>query len=183
MKDAKGVFLMLGAVIVFLLVAGLVTKTNNGETTIFTPYIHFPSFGVNKPTPTPVSETSDLKKMTIGKNSIDIVVANTDTLRSKGLGGVTLLPENQGMLFVFTSKNIVPSFWMKDMLIPLDFIWIKNNKVSEITINVPAPQNGTPDNQLQIYKPTNPIDYVLEVNAGFVGRHNILVGDNVNLNL
>lgn len=182
MKEARGIFLMLGGVILFLLIFGLVTQTNNGQKTIFTPYLPFLNFGSNiTPSPTPIS--NNLKTIKIGNTSVDVVIANNDELRSKGLGGVTNLPENQGMLFVFSSTNILPSFWMKDMKIPIDFIWIKNNRVSEIIPNALPPVTGTPDNQLQIYKPVNSIDYVLEVNAGFASRNNILVGDTVILNI
>lgn len=182
MKEAKGTLLMLGGVIIFLLVAGLLTRTGNGERTIFTPYLPNFNLGVKNQTPIPTNNPN-LKTITIGRTSIDVTVANNDELRSKGLGGVTTLPENQGMLFVFSTTNILPSFWMKDMRIPIDFIWIKNNKVSEIIPNAQPPVAGTPDNQLQIYKPVNAIDYVLEVNAGWASRNNIVVGDNVNLNL
>ena len=174
---------MLGGVILFLIIAGLFTQSGNGQNNIFTPYLPFFKLGAGKPTATPASNNGNLKTITVGKTSLDVVVASNDELRSKGLGGVTNLPENQGMLFVFSTKNINPSFWMKDMLIPIDFIWIRNNRVSEINPDARPPVNGTPDNQLQIYKPVNPIDYVLEVNAGFAARHTIMVGDNVVLNL
>jgi uncharacterized membrane protein (UPF0127 family) len=70
---------------------------------------------------------------------------------------------------------------MKDMLIPLDFIWVANGKIVKIDKNVPAPAPNTPDGNLKTYSPGTPIDYVLEVNAGFSDKNNIKVGDSVNL--
>ncbi len=159
MKDAKSLLLMLGAVILVLF--GL---------TIFI-----------KKTPTSIPKTNQ-KSLTIGNTTVIVTVANTNETRQKGLSGITNLQNNQGMLFIFDTKNIPvenAKFWMKDMKIPLDFIWIKDNKISEITPNVPAPIPNTPDNALQIYAPSTSIDYVLEVNAGFTMKNNIKVGDTV----
>src|SRR5690554_3291083 len=50
-------------------------------------------------------------------------VARTAEERRVGLSFRQSLPKNQGMLFVFDGE-VVPSFWMKDTLIPLDLIFI-----------------------------------------------------------
>lgn len=172
----RNLFLSLAGVALFIVVVGVLTKASKGQKTIFT--------GSANPTPTP---NSQLKTITIGNNVIQVVVANNQATRERGLGGVTNLPPDQGMLFVFDSKNVVPGFWMKDMHIPLDFIWItgganvKNGKVSQVDLNVPPPAAGTADNQLPIYRPNQPIDYVLEVNGGYAVKNNVNVGDSVDL--
>ena len=174
---------MLGGVALFIVIVGLITKTNRGETTILSPYLHINQMGVNTPAPTSLP---NLKKIIIGNTTIMVSLANTPQTRQKGLSGVTNMPTNEGMLFVFDSKNLTPEmarFWMKDMKIPLDFIWISNGKVVEITPNVPAPASNTPDSQLKIYQPNENIDYVLEVNAGFAGKNNIKIGDPVDLTM
>lgn len=173
----KNLFLSLFGVAVFILVVGLVVQANQGKTNILSPYLH----PVNTES-TPVPLSPNLKELTIGNIAVMVQVANNDATRSKGLGGVTQMPQAQGMFFVFDSKQITPSFWMKDMQIPLDFIWISNNKVAEITANVAAPAPNTPDSQLKVYTPTEPIDYVLEVNSGFASKNNVKVGDSVTLN-
>lgn len=173
MKEARNIILMLGAMIIVLLVLGLVKKNSNGQSTILSQYIH-----LNNVSPSPTS-LSNLKPIGIGATTIMISVADNDATRAKGLGGITSLPADQGMLFTFSSRQIRPSFWMKDMQIPLDFIWISNNKVAEITPNVPAPAPNTPDNQLSIYTPDENIDFVLEVNANFATKNSIKVGDSV----
>lgn len=175
----KNLFLSLLGVAIFIFIVGLFVQANQGKTNILSPYLHPIQIGA---TPQPLS-LSNLKEITVGTTGVMVQIANNDATRSKGLGGVTQMPPAQGMLFVFDSKQITPSFWMKDMQIPLDFIWISKNKVAEITANVPAPLPNTPDNQLKVYTPSEPIDYVLEVNSGFASKNNIKVGDSVILNL
>lgn len=162
-SGTKGLFLMLAGVALFIVLVGVLTKTSQGEKTALSKF--FPNS----------------KDITIGNTKITVAVADSEATRAKGLGDVDRLAENQGMLFVFASKNTTPSFWMKGMKIPLDFIWIKDDKVSEINANIAPPQAGTPDNQLQIITPKSPIDYVVEVNAGFSEKNNIKVGDIVDL--
>jgi uncharacterized protein len=181
LKDTKGLFLMFGGVILFLLILGLITKTQKGEKTVLSPYISSIHLGPVVATPNP--GLNNLKPITVGKTAIMVQFADTEANRQRGLSGIMNMPADQGMLFVFANKQTMPSFWMKDMKIPLDFIWISNGRVAEIFPNVPAPADKTPDNQLKIYTPSEPIDYVLEVNAGFSEKNLIKVGDAVNLNL
>jgi hypothetical protein len=89
--------------------------------------------------PTPTSVTSSQKTIQVGSVSLKIKLANTDEARSKGLSGISSLPADEGMLFIFDQKGTTPAFWMKDMLIPLDIIWIKDSKVSQIDKNIQPP--------------------------------------------
>src|SRR5258708_1273172 len=132
----KKLFLSLAGVALFIFVVGLITKTYRGEKTILTGIL--PVLTPFGQTPAPTL-TPNMKTLTIGNTSVLITLADTNEKRSKGLSGISNLPGNEGMLFVFDSKNISPSFWMKGMEIPLDFIWIKNNKVFQIDINIFAP--------------------------------------------
>ena len=122
-----------------------------------------------------------IKFVTIDNISIPVEIANTPALEAKGLSGRTALATDSGMLFTVDPKNNEPAFWMKNMLIPIDIIWIKNNQIIQIDKNVPAPAPGTTDSALKLYKPISPVDYVLEVNAGFAFTNNIKVGDSVTL--
>lgn len=99
-------------------------------------------------------------------------IADTDKKRIRGLSGRESLPENQGMLFVFDTPNYY-TFWMKEMNFSLDFIWIRGNKVIEITKNVKSEDYQPP----KILVPKNKIDRVLEVNAGFAEKAGIKEGD------
>lgn len=127
------------------------------------------------------SPTPSLKSIKVGQTEVAIEVADSEEERSQGLSGRKSLDGKEGMLFVFPGGNAYPSFWMKDMLFPLDIIWIDNSKVVKIEKNIPAPDKGAGDASLTLYHPDKPIDYVLEVNAGFSDTNDIVVGDNVDL--
>ncbi len=114
----------------------------------------------------------ELKELKVANTKIFVEVKKTPKERQKGLSGRKNLPENQGMLFVFEKPGYY-AFWMKDMNFALDFIWIKDNKIVEITKNV-KPEDYQPPKTLI---PQNEVDMVLEVNAGFVKKNNIKVGD------
>lgn len=117
-----------------------------------------------------------LQTLEIGSRRLTVEVARSPEQITKGLSGRQSLKDTEGMLFVLPTLDI-PKFWMKDMLIPLDIIWIRDNKVVEITKNIPAP----PSENLPIYSPSSPANYVLEINAGLSDTLGISLGDNVNL--
>lgn len=114
----------------------------------------------------------------INGETIQVEIADTDRLRTQGLSGRESMSEDRGMLFTFPNPGTY-GFWMKDMKFPLDFLWIMDNKIVQINENIPPPKEGE---RPQTVVPESPIDKVLEVNAGFAGRHYIKVGDIVNLN-
>lgn len=114
----------------------------------------------------------------INQTEISVELPATSQQREQGLSGRLNLAENEGMLFIFDNKAR-HSFWMKGMNFPLDFIWIEDDRVVDITENVPAPSGLT--DLLKIYQPNNAVNQVLEVNAGFVQNSAIRIGDRVYL--
>lgn len=118
--------------------------------------------------------SADLKMIKINQTKIFVQVADTPLARSNGLSGQTGLNPNQGMLFLFESPGIY-AFWMRGMLIPLDFVWINNHRITQITSNI-KPQDFQPPKTLA---PNAPVDAVLEINAGAAEKLNIKTGDNV----
>lgn len=131
-------------------------------------------------TPSPTVTQPSQKPLTIGSKEIKVTVARSDEERKNGLSGYKNLGENEGMLFVFPDKS-EPAFWMKDMLIAIDIIWIVDGKIVKIDKNIPVPQAGSPDASLKLYKPGVPISHVLEVNAGFSDKNKIKVGTPIDL--
>jgi uncharacterized membrane protein (UPF0127 family) len=116
--------------------------------------------------------------ISIGQSKLQVAVADTDALRQQGLSGQPGLKENQGMLFDFkNSERSRPGFWMKEMLFPLDIIWIRDSTVVDVARNVPAPDPATPLSDLPQYFPSEPIDTVVEVLAGWCEKHGIAVGE------
>ena len=124
------------------------------------------------------TEIVNKKEIVIGSEKLLVEVADTPEAWAKGLGGREQLAENEGMIFVFPNANFY-SFWMKGMKFGLDFIWIKGDKIIDITQNVLPPKDAF--DQLPIYQPKQIIDKVLEVNAGWVERHRVTIGDNVKM--
>jgi hypothetical protein len=162
----KQVFLLIIGVVIFISAIGFLTQNSEKQ-----PLADNISVG-------PVSEKQRIK---IGNREIEVEIADTERERKKGLSGRTSLEEGQGMLFVFQQKER-PAFWMKGMKFSIDIIWVENGKIVQIDKNILPPTPGIPDNQLKLYLPSQPIDHVLEVRAGFTEENNIKVGDTITLN-
>jgi hypothetical protein len=99
----------------------------------------------------------------------------------RGLGGRESLPDDRGMLFVFPEPGS-DAFWMKDMLIPIDIIWI-STEGRVVDIQAAQPEPGVPDAQLKLYEPSALGQYVLEVRAGLVAEMGVQVGDEARIEL
>ncbi len=125
-------------------------------------------------------ENSVSKQIVINNALIKVEVADTQEKRKKGLSGREVLASDEGMLFIFDSSGKHP-FWMKGMEIALDFIWIKGDKVVDVTENIQPPVEGQLDSSLPIYQSKEDANKVLEVPAQTVQRLNIKVGDNVKM--
>lgn len=121
-------------------------------------------------------------KIRINQSEFTVEIADTEILRTKGLSGRKTMLKDTGMLFIFPTSGIY-NFWMKEMHFPLDFIWINQNKIVDITENVASPSPNTPDNQLTIYNPKMAVDKVLELNVGAIQSSNAKIGDIVYLML
>lgn len=113
--------------------------------------------------------------------SVHVRIPTTATLQERGLAGQTRLSDADGMLWNFVEPQR-PAFWMKGMLIPLDFIWMREGMVVEVTQNVQAPENLN-TLELPVYEPNVQVDAVLEVAAGFVQRHAVQIGDSARLDI
>ena len=100
-------------------------------------------------------------------------IVDTPELREKGLSGRKNLDTDEGLLFIFEEKEIYP-FWMKDMNFPLDMIWIEDDKIIDISKNVPMPEA---DKSLPLFQPQSAVNKVLEVNAGYCDANNVKIGD------
>jgi len=114
-------------------------------------------------------------KVEIKNQVIKAEVAKSDKAKAKGLSGRKKLPRDKGVFFVFDKPDVY-EFWMKDMKIPLDIIWINEGKIVDISRGVlPPVKNAEPVK----VKPKNPTKEVLEVYSG-VGQ-NWQIGDKVNI--
>lgn len=96
----------------------------------------------------------------------DVYLAQTDAQRSRGLMYVRSMPERTGMWFIYDQEDI-RSMWMKNTYIPLDMFFVRadGSVASIITDTVPRTLNS------QLSK--EPVQYVLELNAGSARRFDI----------
>lgn len=173
MDSFKKVLLPILLVIIFIVVAGIFYRKNQGLSPL-----PFPN--------TQNTQATETKTVTINGTSIKVEVADSDQEKQKGLSQRASLNKNSGMLFEITDSKKTPTFWMKDMKFPIDIIWIlsssddvNNGKIIQIDKGIePSPQ-GTSDKELKLYSPKSAVDYVLEVNSGYSDLNNIKVGDSV----
>lgn len=107
------------------------------------------------------------REIKIGEQSLFAYFVDDTDSRARGLSIFETLPENEAMVFVF-EKPAKYSFWMRDMKFPIDIIWLDENK-KIVFIKEHARVEDFPET----YKPTQLAQYVVEVNAGYVKKHNI----------
>lgn len=104
---------------------------------------------------------------------ITVEVADTPAKQTKGLMFRDRIPDDFGMLFVFSSERI-RSFWMKNCRVHLDIIYLNGSKqVVDIHHNVPpCRQNPCPS-----YVSKKPAQYVLELRGNRADELKIKRGD------
>ena len=119
----------------------------------------------------PVSYNSDLetRTITVGSAKLSVEVPATAAEQQQGLSDRPSLAPNSGMIFPMSPPS-QPPFWMPRMNFPLDFIYLNGGRVVELKENVS-------NTDLTPFAPNEPVDAVLEVNAGYIAAHGIRVGD------
>jgi uncharacterized membrane protein (UPF0127 family) len=111
-----------------------------------------------------------------GQAEFDVEVAADWRSQEYGLMNRKHLAENAGMIFDFHSPSMT-SFWMKNTLIPLDMIFIREDG----TISSIAP-DAVPMS-LKNIKSVEPVRAVLEINGGESARLGIAPGQVVHSTL
>lgn len=112
----------------------------------------------------------------IKNKTINLEIAKTFEERQVGLMNRGYLDENKGMIFLFDHPQKV-NFWMKNMKISLDMLFISHNKIVNIYTGVPP----CITDQCPIYPSKYDIDSVLELKAGFCNQNNIKIGEDIQL--
>jgi uncharacterized membrane protein (UPF0127 family) len=104
--------------------------------------------------------------------AIQVELATDEPTRAQGLMYRDRLAEDRGMLFLFPESGDYP-FWMKNTLIPLDMIWIDEQKrIVHVSANVP-PCKADP---CPSYPPNAVAKAVLELAAGVAAKHHLANG-------
>lgn len=99
----------------------------------------------------------------------DVYLAKKFEQQRRGLMFVRNMPERTGMLFIY-DRDDVHSMWMKNTYIPLDMIFARSDGTVSTVIHDTVPltlnSNGS----------SEPVRYVLELNAGAARRFGIGTG-------
>jgi hypothetical protein len=104
--------------------------------------------------------------------TIQVELATDDATRSQGLMYRDHMADDRGMLFLFPESGEYP-FWMKNTLIPLDMVWIDDQRrIAHVASNVPPCKADPCPN----YPPNANAKYVLELAAGVAAKHHLANG-------
>lgn len=110
-----------------------------------------------------------------GSHVFAVEIADSAAERSVGLMNRSSMDTDAGMYFIWGDENVQNSFWMENTYIPLDIIFIDENRQ---ILYIAA--NTTPLSAEHI-TPPSPYRTVLEINGGEAAARGIEVGDRVEL--
>ena len=113
-------------------------------------------------------------RVTIGDDRIEAEVADTRERQARGLSGRRSLGRDRGMLFPYARAGRY-GFWMPDMHFDIDIVWIRGDRIVDISHRVSHIPVGPPPT----IRPREPADLVLEVEAGSAVRRGWRIGDAV----
>jgi uncharacterized membrane protein (UPF0127 family) len=126
-----------------------------------------PTFGARHA----AAEQSPTLRLPDGR-SVTLELAVTPHQRNLGLMFRPSMAEDHGMLFLFPQPDRY-SIWMKNMLMPIDILWLDARKrIIHMETNVPPCRNEP----CLIYQPQTPAFYVIELAAGAAQRADLHPG-------
>ncbi len=132
-----------------------------------------------EPIPTTVPEipfrvdgSLDFLRMGESILSLEIEIADTDSLRERGMMQRTSFPPESGMLFLFDRQEI-RQFWMGNTPLSLDILFISNDSTIVDIAKYARPYSDEP------IVGGAPAQFVLEVPGGFADTRGIVEGDQV----
>lgn len=124
------------------------------------------------PPPSPAATASGPRVVFPDGHAVSVEIAADDATREQGLMYRDSLPPDTGMIFLFPASGDYP-FWMKNTLIPLDMIWLDDQKkIVHIAREVPPCKADPCPN----YPPNAIARAVLEVAGGVASRHGLQNG-------
>jgi uncharacterized membrane protein (UPF0127 family) len=113
----------------------------------------------------------------VGSYRFDLDIADTPELQHKGLGGRSSLTDDHGMIFPYSEAG-VQCFWMKDMRISIDIIWVTSDKkVGHIEKSI------APETYPKTYCPEVDAQYVIELSSGMANKADLQIGDTLAIDL
>lgn len=121
-----------------------------------------------------IEENNDTEYTLIGHKKVTLEIAADNDSRATGLMHRTSMPENHGMIFIFDNPDFV-NFWMKNVKISLDMIFISDSKIVKIYKNTLICKAEP----CRLYSSNVVVDSVIELNGGFCEKNNIKEGDSI----
>ncbi len=111
-------------------------------------------------------------RVCFGEDCFFVEIVDDYSERALGLMNRKYLGPDSGMLFVFENVGNYP-FWMKNTLIPLDMIWLNDEKKIVDIFENAQPCHSDP---CPLIHHDGSALFVVELNAGTVSEKNIQVG-------
>lgn len=115
-------------------------------------------------------------QVTIADQVIQLEVARTPQEQSTGLMFRTELADDRGMLFLFNAPRVA-RFWMKNVPISLDMVFMQDGEVVAIAADVPPCTTPT----CPTYGPDGMVNQVLELRGGRAAELGIQEGDRLTI--
>ena len=112
-------------------------------------------------------------KVLVAGRQLDVEFADSWALRSRGLMFRQSLCDDCGLLFKFKPPRQV-AMWMKNTYVPLDVAYFKaDGTITDIKALQPE--------DLTSVGSTGAISYALEMNQGWFAKHQVAVGDKIQI--
>jgi len=110
-------------------------------------------------------------ELSLGEGVFKASIALNEAERMKGLSGVTNMPADEALIMAYKYESRW-KVWMKDMKIPLDIVWLDQNKKVIYIVKNAVPEDST----AKTFEPRNVATYVIEFPAGSVKTNSIDIG-------
>ncbi len=115
----------------------------------------------------------DIMSIKLGELEITADIADNPAEQARGLMYKKSMPKEKGMIFIYKNPQKV-SFWMKNTYIPLDIIFVGEDKIiKRISQGKPMDETYIPSGEV--------IKYVIEVNQGIANLVGLEVGQKIDL--
>lgn len=105
---------------------------------------------------------------------VAVEIAEDPAKQAKGLGERDSLAWDHGMYFIYDQPAFY-SFWMKGMRFSIDIVWLRDDRIVDLDVNVPFEPGGNGPT----LRPSSLTDAVLEVPAGYAVANGWRVGDRI----
>lgn len=109
---------------------------------------------------------------------LEVEVASSPRPRERGLSGREDI--GNGMLFCFRDTAI-RHFWMYDMRVPLDVVWLRDSTIVGVDEDVPVFTDSDASFGVELewtqFPSPEPVNAIVELPAGSVAAHSLKVGD------